>query len=139
VEAIVILPSHKVARRAFSVALAVWFVFLSLSIHGLHRYNGGQWNTDDAGTRVVEHAGEAMHGAAVRVTAPPEFDDDAMADQGLCPACLFLKNCKQSANFWISKAPCATPNGPALDRADVCRTSHVVTCGSPRAPPAPLT
>ena len=131
--------SHRVARRAFSLALAVWFVFLSLSIHGLHKHTGGQWNTDDAGTGVVEHAGEAMYGGAARVTAPPEFDDGAMADQGLCPACLFLKNCKQSAKVWISKAPCAAPNGAVIDRTGVCRTSHVVSCGSPRAPPAPLT
>jgi hypothetical protein len=129
-EADVVLNFKRIMGRGFLVAFAMWFAFLSVAIHGLHHHSGGQCDADGMEARVVEQSGEAVH-----VTDADGFDEGARTDHSLCPACLFLKNCKQSANVWMSKAAFDMPGGPVLDRVDVCRVSHIVSRGFPRAPP----
>ncbi len=131
----VFLRSHKIARQTLSLGVAVWFVFLSVSVHGLHRHTNQRCNAAAVESCAIEQNTRVSSTGAVWLTDDSEIEHGPRQNVGLCPACLFLKNCKERAVVWKSLDPVLASGNHPSHRTIFCHTTPVIVSSPPRAPP----
>ena len=132
---ILFLRSHRTARQAISLGIAIWFVIVSVSVHGLHKHAGARCDTAAAESSTIEHDDRVSCAGAVCLPDYSELEHGPQKDIGLCLACLFLKNFKERVVVWQSLDPVLVSDRHTSYRAIFCHTIPDIVSSSPRAPP----
>lgn len=124
------------SRRCFSVVLVVWFVFLSVTVHALHRHPGVRIGQKvDADLCPISGHYDSSHDKEC-LRAPSEGENPGSRIQGLCPICLFLaKHSAECRNGSLNPTP--KSEGARYSTYDsIAFDSFLdVPAASPRAPP----
>jgi hypothetical protein len=124
------------SRRSFSIVLAVWFVFLSVSVHMFHRHPGVLVGEHvNAGTRAIsvcpDSARELQYFRACSDRQRP-----ASRVGGLCPICLFLaKHTADYRSAWLNPTPKSEASRYATCDVIVPVSFLDLPTAGPRAPP----
>jgi len=129
------LRSHRTARQAISLGIAIWFAFVSVSVHEFHEHGGARCDTTAAESSTIEHDDHVSCAGTVCLTDYSELEHGPRKDTGLCLACLFLKNCKERAVVWQSLDPVLVLDRHTSYRTIFCHTVPDIVSSSPRAPP----
>jgi len=134
----VFFHSLKTIRRAFSLSVAVWFVLVPVLLQGVHRHAELPCRAAAAETSVLDQSGRVSCTGTVGITAEPEIENNPQTATGLCPICLFLKNCREHDVLWTSLNLVQGSGRHVAPRATFCHTSPVVLSSIPRAPPVSI-
>jgi hypothetical protein len=124
------------SRRSFSIALAVWFVFISVSVHMFHRHPrvliGEHVN---AGARPISIHADTTH--ELQYFRPSsERDHPTSRVGGLCPICLFLaKHTADYRSAWLNPTPKSEASRYASCYVFVPVSFLDLPTAGPRAPP----
>ena len=130
-----LLRSHGTARQAISLGIAIWFVFVSVSVHGLHEHAGARCDNAAAESSSIEHDDHESPAGAACLAGYSDLEHGPRKDTGLCLACLFLKNCKERAVVWQSLEPVLVSDRHTSYRTVFRHTIPDIISSSPRAPP----
>ena len=121
---------YGTARRASTVALAIWFVFLSASAHLLHTHPQARGDDDGRPCSRLQNEDAASNPSVVGPDHPADYAGP------LCPICVFLAKYTAHAPAVAAGAP---PADPATTGAVLGRPDHVLSVEwsavGARAPP----
>jgi len=126
---------RKNARHSFVVLFAVWFVFISAAIQNLHKHTATQCQSDTTGREAFSEHIDDYHVIPAGLSSSGGADQGSRSGMGLCPVCLFLKNCNERAIVWQSPEPPKTADRHTGRPTTVLLPAPVVVSSSPRAPP----
>jgi hypothetical protein len=123
----------------FSICFAVWFVFLTASVHALHRHpRPVKRQTDQLARCAVDHHRVLLPNLTYR-SSPPGAQQSPTHVGGLCPVCLFLaKNTAVRSSDGTDPVPSAQGQRRYVCGSTVAGSSLRISLTGPRAPPSSL-
>ena len=126
----------KKSRQAFSLALAIWFVLLSASLHALHKHSGTLWIGDGIAGLPCDEGYSVPSSCLAYLSDSRDQDQPATEVSSLCPVCLFLAKTK-AERAGAPPRPAPKDEGPGYA---TCSPSELVISvdlpsTAPRAPP----
>jgi hypothetical protein len=127
------------SRRTFSIGLAIWFVWLTVSVHSLHSHPEARCNTDR--TELIRNCAPSDYPSLdpLHLADIPQQEHPVTQMAGLCPICVFLaKHLADRPDVLLSPALRDHKSERAIRGRYILVTSLDRPTTSPRAPPCQL-